>query len=1061
MGGSSKQVVGYKYFLGAHMVICHGPVDAIREIRVDEKVAWTATEVQASLGSGGEDATPLEIGTVTDMAATAGATSSDPAEVTFPGRLAGVHLETDYALETTAGFRTIRISSIDYDPVADETTWEVTPPTTAFAAQEVTVWENPDAPQNAGAAGGRIRIDKPKLFGGKKREGGIKGNVDIMMGAPDQGPNDYLAAQAGETVPSYRGVTSVVLRQCYLGNNPYLKPWSFRTTRVMNAARGTQQWYPAKAPITPEAVVENAAIYIALDASGSMSGSRMQAAIDAISQLIGEIAENANPELPNDLRLLTWADSVQSVIEKRDADAADYADIQTWIDALPTSVSGGTDFKVALDSAPEFFDLPETHWLFIGIGSALGFDVEGTDKRRVVIFVTDGQPSDGTLDGALQQVAYLRGTEIYAFNIAEPDTTYTAQIDNTPMDGVPVVTSGATDELVASMRNAFGEGPDMNPAHILRECLTNPDWGLGAQDADIGTSFSAAADTLFSEGFGISLIWQQDSSIEDFMSEILDHIDATLYVDLRTGLWETKLIRADYTPASLPVFDETSVVEWGELKRPEAGDQVNSVTVRYTDTIEDKTGAVTVTDTALVQRLGEVVATTLEYPGIRYQGLAVRVAERDLRALSSPLLSGEVVLHRSADTLRPGDVIALDSPRRGLDKLPMRVSEIDRGDGRNNGIRVKVTEDVFALGGTALVGGRMDAGPAIAGAPRKVTRRHVAEATYWHLVQEIGHAQADTILDDDPDAAALVAAGEAPTPDTITAELWVNPGTGYADEGDVSIVPVAVLDLDLSDDPTETDVTVSDWNSIDEAPTGALCALGNELVRLDGAGGNAVVLDRGCLDTVPQAHAAGTVLYVLDEAGISSVSEFSAGDAIDVRMLPETGRGTLPLPLAPADSLSFEGRAVLPLPVGAAKADGAYSIDREALLSADVTLSWAHRDRIAQTGPLIDAYTAGDIGPEPGVSYSVEVYWVDPGTQEPITPPETRIDAGTGTTYTLTLADIPAGSAPANVSEADVRVVAKRDVGGSPRYARTGRSYRLTFAAGWGEAWGRNWGAPS
>jgi len=41
MGGRSKKVtVGYKYYIGIHMILCHGPVDKIVRIRVDEKDAW-------------------------------------------------------------------------------------------------------------------------------------------------------------------------------------------------------------------------------------------------------------------------------------------------------------------------------------------------------------------------------------------------------------------------------------------------------------------------------------------------------------------------------------------------------------------------------------------------------------------------------------------------------------------------------------------------------------------------------------------------------------------------------------------------------------------------------------------------------------------------------------------------------------------------------------------------------------------------------------------------------------------------------------------------------------
>lgn len=42
MGGKSKKTtIGYKYYMGLFMGLCRGPVDAIRQIRVGDKVAWT------------------------------------------------------------------------------------------------------------------------------------------------------------------------------------------------------------------------------------------------------------------------------------------------------------------------------------------------------------------------------------------------------------------------------------------------------------------------------------------------------------------------------------------------------------------------------------------------------------------------------------------------------------------------------------------------------------------------------------------------------------------------------------------------------------------------------------------------------------------------------------------------------------------------------------------------------------------------------------------------------------------------------------------------------------
>lgn len=42
MGGKKKKTtIGYKYFMGLFMGLCRGPVDAIRQIRVGDKIAWT------------------------------------------------------------------------------------------------------------------------------------------------------------------------------------------------------------------------------------------------------------------------------------------------------------------------------------------------------------------------------------------------------------------------------------------------------------------------------------------------------------------------------------------------------------------------------------------------------------------------------------------------------------------------------------------------------------------------------------------------------------------------------------------------------------------------------------------------------------------------------------------------------------------------------------------------------------------------------------------------------------------------------------------------------------
>ena len=1035
MGGRSKsQTVGYRYSLGAHLALCHGPVDAIHEIRVDDRTAWSIGTGQSTSQGTGVGAL-ASYGTVTGMSAIAAAEGDSVAEVRFPGTLSGIRLGQSYDLQllTDTTIRTVTVQAVSYNAGTGSTTWLVEPAATAFTAQSVAVSDAASVPSlNGGAAGGRIRINKPDLFGGEKREGGIIGDIDVLMGAPSQAQNDYLVSQVGADVPGYRGICSLVLRQVFLGLNPYLKPWSVRLTRILKAEEGGPQWYPEKAQIVPEVRIGDAAIYIAMDASGSMSGSRMAAQIAAVARLIEEIGENApdTASQPNDIQIVTWNSTVSSSLLRRDADATAYGEIKDWVEALSSSVSGGTDFGVAVSQAGAFFS---------GAGG----------KRRILIFVTDGEPSPAsTLQTAIATLSAISEVDVFAVNIALSDTTATAQIDNTPVDGVPVVPPGDPDALAASLRAAFGQGPDMNPAHIIRECLTNADWGLGHTFADIGPSFASAADALFAEGFGLSLLWQRESTIEEFIADVLKHIDAYLYVDRRSGRWELRLIRADYDPETLPVFDDTNVVDWGELGRREAADLVNSVTAKFSDARTDQTGSVSVTDTALVQDLGQVVSATVDYPGIRFESLAVRVAERDLRALSAPILSGEITVSRVRANLDPGDVIVLSNPQRGLNGIVVRIVEIDHGDGRANGLRLKIAEDVFGLSQTALVGGDSGAPSSLILPPKQLARRWAAEAPYWLLVQELGHAQADALLEEDPGVGAIVAAGERPSADALSAQVWSDSGAGYTLEEAVEFVPTTLLASDVSDDPGERVFTVGGWTGLGDVAIGTLAAIGDELVRIDGVSATALTVGRGCLDTVPQAHPAGTPIVCWQQLANASDAGFAAGETVTIKMLPETGFGTLPLAQAPEDAVTLASRAIRPLPPGDLRGNGTSVVNPNALNLGPVLLTWSHRDRLTQTSSVFDAYDAADIGPEPGVTYVVEIRWVDPNADTTLEPLAAVIDVGTANSMTLTKDDVPLLAAPTGTKHFEVRVQARRTAGTISYEAWQARSIRLFMPDG-------------
>jgi hypothetical protein len=81
-------------------------------------------------------------------------------------------------------------------------------------------------------------------------------------------------------------------------------------------------------------------------------------------------------------------------------------------------------------------------------------------------------------------------------------STYLDQLDNT---GGSLVALDDPREIITVVTEVLEKFRiyDMNPAHIIRECLTDTNWGMGYPESDIDdVSFTAAANTLYSESNG-------------------------------------------------------------------------------------------------------------------------------------------------------------------------------------------------------------------------------------------------------------------------------------------------------------------------------------------------------------------------------------------------------------------------------------------------------------------------------------------------------------------------------------------------------------------------------
>lgn len=798
--GGKAQTVGYKYYLGMHLGLCHGPIDAITQLNVDNRLAWQG--------------------------------------------------------------------------------------------------ENSD---------GSITVSADNLFGGEAREGGVSGTIDVAMGGPAQGQNSYLVSKLGALIPAYRGIVGLIFRQCYLGNNPYLKTWSARGQRIHIRQNGITQWNNATAaiPTNPNASID-------------------------LTSYFPVLQQGVDPTYP-----------------------------------VPSSL-----YPNSITIGPYSSDAQVVAGLADGSGFARGDDY----------FVFNGVQI-----GSIAAQVYPGGTVLY--NLAAGDTLL-IQVRNTINSY-----SGVTGNLTVKFPGRL----DMNPAHIIRECLTDPDWGMGYTDNDVDEdSFVASANLFLNEGLGMSLLWDKSKDIEDFVTTVIQHVDAALYVSRTTGKFVLKPIRGDYDEEDLLSLNESNIQSVTDPVKLAFGELTNSVTVTYWDGSTGKDVTVTVTDPALVQQQGVIINAAVQYPGFTTARNATIAAQRDLRALSSPLLSCTVLAHQVAKVLNIGDVFLFSWAKWGISNMPMRVTGIAYGTGRNKRVKITCSQDVFSTDTNVVVsvpdGGWTDPSQP----PTAVPEQLATEAPYYELVQILGQADTDNKLLTHPEIGYVIAAAGRPT-SAINARINTDNGEGYVDAGAFDFAPFGRLLTNI--DKLQTSFFIEDGSDLNEIVDGTHFQIGGELLRIDAIDPETgeVEVGRGVLDTVPQEHSAGDVAIFWDRYAGFDPTEYVMSEMIDVKIVPISGAGVFPIEEAEPIEVTLSSRAARPYAPGDFRINGE-SYAPDAFYEGEVTASWTDRNRLEQTGGhLVDA-TEGDIGPEPGTTYRVRVYVDDvlDQTIEPAVSPQAITPIGSG-----------------------------------------------------------------
>ncbi len=799
-------------------------------------------------------------------------------------------------------------------------------------------------------ASGAFTIDQPQLFGGDEREGGISGPAYLLMGDAAQTLPPALSADMSGIEVAFRGLTTLFFNGLVTSNNPYIKPWDFRVRRIISGwsinGEETTAWYPEKAEVGDAAAVD------------------VLAATDTWQYLV--LAEQADP--------------------------------------------GNTNL-----TAPSFSGAPSAAGPF-GSGTASGQTPPANDlwPQETVLWIrrTITVPSDGDLAIALRAengcVLFVDGVDVGAINrdnsgIAYEDATFTIPVSA----GSVVLTIKAYDETTGLHSATYIRATAvctparrfMNPAHIIYQALVDDRLPLCFGTAQLSdASFRAAADVYFAEGLGLCLAWTQQTTIGDFIQQVLEHCRSLLYVDPTDGLFNLKPLRADYDPDALAVYDEATIIAYESFTGASADELTSTVEVVYRDVETAQDSTVTVQNLGLLQQQFGAPTETVQLPGLPTADLAARAAQAILDEKSLPLKRHRVRLTRAAAGLKPGDVIKFSWAKLGISESIVRVLAVNRGTLRDGAVVIEAIDDVFGFPLTSYIAPQPVGYEEFDPAPVPITDQAVIELPYWTVALYEGSAFADGV-DVDSGYLAPLAARNASNAQVYRIYSRIDPAD-FEDQDIGNFVPYAVLDAAI--DEQATTLTLADDVDLDQVEVGDLAIIDTgrateEWVLVTGVtiSPPSVDVSRAVLDTTARSHDAGTTVFFADGFASQDSTERATGQEVDFKLATISTGGELDIDLATEISGETDQRIARPYP------PGNVAINGEAwptTLSGALTVTWAHRDRLQQTAYVVEQ-SEGDIGPEAGTTYNVYAYDV---TTDMLLDSDTGL---TGTSWSPTVPD--------------------------------------------------------
>ncbi|WP_058972181.1 phage tail protein [Acinetobacter bereziniae] len=811
-------------------------------------------------------------------------------------------------------------------------------------------------------------IHYPDLFGGDKKEGGWVGFIDTHLGANDQKQNKYLAQHIGEDVSAFPNLSYLVFRGADVLGNHYQentnKGFQFvsmsgmmkefllwvKRTRIRND--GSLQWYDSKSEI-PDFEIYNESGF--KDESLNFKFKKIWS-----DDLYGGYEEEIERIYTSGSRYFFNPNGGNFPGENYSSASGSYIHAQNDL---------GENFKMYAEFSINtglIAGIIEMYYEIRTIGDFIKITPYSVKDSEILMIETISEEvSDKSINRTLKVTYNIIGGSV-GIRVSTKGRRLTGILDDSEA-ACSVLFYGYR---VKTEKFRYVKYGDMNPIHKIREILTDYT-AMGKPESDVNDeNFRLVAERIYDEGLGFSWCIQQ-KSCKEALEELEYHIEGGVRINRQTGLYEVILFRDDLLDLDDALhFDESNIKSF----QPDiinVEDQINAVNVSFYDRENIKDSSFSLSDVGSFHTIDHENAEDLKFPYFMNRRNAEKVANWKLKQLSTMAWKGTFTTGKyEARKLNKYDVVMLSWKSKNIVNLPVRVMNINLGNGRDNTVTLDFVEVVpYSSISYSSINVDPNPNPIL---PPQSNSSIVFEMPYFEAVQRMGQTSVDTELANNPEIGYLMAAAIKPQNNSLNALLYTDGGSNTLDlleeVGVVDYCASCSLDQDISF--TDTSFAVKKMQDLSRVKVGTLVQVDQELLVYQSYDTETKVLTvkRGALDTLPRPHLKDAVFYFWDDSSGLDQTVYVDGETVHAKVLTTTPSGVENLGTSAVRILEINGRANRPYPPANVKINDEYYPDE---IENDLVLTWVDRNRVQQTGGEILGFFEPGVTLESGVSYQL------------------------------------------------------------------------------------------